>query len=224
MPVYVQKTKFSAENAFMLTVCWLYVDCMLTDVDCMLTVLSTGILRHPFLGRSGRLHAWHLPVTQWLRHCQGVTVRWAQGDSCKYNSAWNISSNVYGKLIAKNLLDLWRVELSYRQCHIADPHLGKLKLSFFVSWKQNPIPPAPPRLPWSKFIFNCWQSPLPPNSSLKELTGSNARPQQDSTPGRNKRESLVVIIRSSVHRINETKIFSSLGAGSPHPKFQCSKI
>ena len=36
---------------------------MLTDVDCMLTVLSTGILRHPFLGRGGRLHAWHLPVT-----------------------------------------------------------------------------------------------------------------------------------------------------------------
>ena len=160
----------------------------------------------------------------WLRHCQGVTVGWAQGDSCKHNSAWNISSNVYGKLIEKNLLDLWRAELSYRQCHIADPHLGKLKLSFFVSWKQNPTPPAPPRLPWSKFILNCWQSPLPPNSSLKELTGSNARPQQDSTPGRNKRESLVVIIRSSVHRINETKIFSSLGAGSPHPKFQCSKI
>ena len=160
----------------------------------------------------------------WLRHCQGVTVRWAQGDSCKYNSAWNISSNVYGKLIAKNLLDLWRVELSYRQCHVADPHLGKLKLSFFVSWKQNPIPPAPPRLPWSKFIFNCWQSPVPPNSSLKELTGSNARPQQDSTPGRNKRESLVVIIRSSSHRINETKIFWNLGAGTPHPKFQCSNI
>ena len=160
----------------------------------------------------------------WLRHCQGVTVRWAQGDSCKYNSAWNISSNVYGKLIAKNLLDLWRVELSYRQCHIADPHLGKLKLSFFVSWKQNPTPPAPPRLPWSKFIFNCWQSPLPPNSSLKELTGSNARPQQDSTPGRNKRESLVVIIRSSSHRINEIKIFWNLGAGTPLPKFQCSNI
>ena len=155
----------------------------------------------------------------WLRHCQGVTVRWAQGDSCKYNSAWNISSNVYGKLIAKNLLDLWRVELSYRQCHIADPHLGKLKLSFFVSWKQNPIPPAPPRLPWSKFIFNCWQSPLPPNSSLKELTGSNARPQQDSTPGRNKRESLVVIIRSSSHRINETKYFGILEREPLTPNF-----
>ena len=106
-----KKPKFSAENAFMLTVCWLYVDCMLTDVDCMLTVLSTGILRHPFLGRSGRLHARHLPVTQWLRHCQGVTVRWAQGDSCKYNSSWNISLNVCGKLIANNLVDLWRVEL-----------------------------------------------------------------------------------------------------------------
>ena len=164
----------------------------------------------------------------WLRHCQGVTVRWAQGDSCKYNSAWNISSNVYGKLIAKNLLDLWRVELRYRQCHIADPHLGKLKLSFFVSWKQNPTPPAPPDYRGRKVYWIGDNLPCLPiefkHSSLKELTGSNARTQQDSTPGRNKRESLVVTIRSSVHRINETKIFSSLGAGSPHPKFQCSKI
>ena len=154
----------------------------------------------------------------WLRHCQGVTVRWAQGDSCKHNSAWNISSNVYGKLIEKNLLDLWRAELSYRQCHIADPHLGKLKLSFFVSWKQNPTPPASPRLPWSKFILNCSQSPLPHNSSLKELTGSNARPQQDSTPGRNKRESLVVIIWSSSQRINKAKICWNLKAGTPAPQ------
>ena len=176
MPVNVQKTKVFCRKRFyvdcVLTVCWLYVDWCWLYVDCAVHWNTTASFR--WQGWPPACMAFTGNI--WLRHCQGVTVRWAQGDSCKHNSAWNISSNVYGKLIAKNLLDLWRVELSYRQCHIADPHLGKLKLSFFVSWKQNPTPPAPPRSPWSKFILNCWQSPLPPNSRLKELTGSNARP------------------------------------------------
>ena len=155
----------------MLTVCWLYVDCMLTDVDCMLTVLSTGILRHPFLGRGGRLHAWHLPVTYGSGTVKGLR---SAGLRVTHVNTTLHGTSVYMCVESWLQTTSWTCdELSYIQCHFADPHLGKLKLSFFVSWKQNP---TPLRLPWSKFILNCWQSPLPPNSRLKELTGSNARP------------------------------------------------
>ena len=79
---------------------------MLTDVDCMLTVLSTGILRHPFLGRGGRLHAWHLPVTYGSGTVKGL--RSAGLRVTHVNTILHGTSvpHVYGKLIAKNLLDL----------------------------------------------------------------------------------------------------------------------
>ena len=222
MPVYVQKTQFSAENAFMLTVCWLYVDCMLTDVDCMLTVLSTGILQHPFLGRGGRLHTWHLPVTYGSDTFKGLR---SAGLRVTHVNTTLHGTSVYMCVESWLQTTSWTCdELSHIQCLFADPHFGKLELSFFVSWKQNPTSPTPSRLPWSKCTLTCWPSPLPPNSRLKELTGSNARPEQDSTPGRNKWESLVVIIRSSPQRINETNMFWNLKAGTPHPKFQCSNI
>ena len=143
MPAYVQKTKVFCRKRFyvdcVLTVCWLYVDCMLTDVDCMLTVLSTGILRHPFLGRGGRLHAWHLPVTYGSGTVKGLR---SAGLRVTHVNTTLHGTSVYMCVESWLQTTSWTCdELSHIQCLFADPHLGKLELSFFVSWKQNPTPP-----------------------------------------------------------------------------------
>ena len=112
----------------MLTVCWLYVDCMLTDVDCMLTVLSTVILRHPFLGRGGRLHAWHLPVVYGSGTVKGLR---SAGLRVTHVNTTLHGTSVWMCVESWLQTTSWTCdELSYIQCHFADPHLGQLKLSF----------------------------------------------------------------------------------------------